>query len=136
LVKSIKGITKLLGTGEKRMSVKHHLDIEETIVPQGNKVTKQVLISSDEGPNFAMRCFKIQPGGSMPNHTNLVEHEQYVLSGEATINIDGETYQVKAGDVVFIPANVPHWYKTKGDQPFEFLCLIPNLPDETTVLED
>jgi quercetin dioxygenase-like cupin family protein len=118
------------------MSVKHSHEIDETIVPQGDKVTKKVLISAEEGPNFAMRRFEIQPGGGMPNHTNLVEHEQYVLSGKATINVDGQTYQVKAGDVVFIPANVPHWYKTEGDQPFAFLCLIPNLPDKTTLLDE
>lgn len=118
------------------MSVKHSHEIEELPVPQGKQVSKQVLISSEEGPHFAMRRFKILPGGNMPNHTNLVEHEQYVLAGKATINIDGETFQVKTGDVVFIPANVPHWYRTEGDQPFEFLCLIPNLPDETTILEE
>ena len=118
------------------MSVKHSNQVEETIVTQGDKVTKQVLISSEEGPNFAMRRFKIQPGGSMPNHTNLVEHEQYVLTGKATINVNGETYQVQAGDVVYIPANVPHWYRTEGDEPFEFLCLVPNLPDKTTILAD
>lgn len=118
------------------MSVKHHHKIDETIVPHGTKVTKQVLISADEGPNFAMRCFTIQPGGGMPNHINLVEHEQYVLSGKATINIGGETFQVTAGDVVFIPANVPHWYSANGDEPFSFLCLVPNLPDETILIED
>jgi len=117
------------------MPVKHHHEIEKNDVPLGNKVTKQVLISSDEGPNFAMRCFTIQPGGGMPNHTNLVEHEQYVLSGEATINIDGQTIRVQAGDVVLIPPNVPHWYSTEGDEPFRFLCLVPNLPDETTILD-
>ena len=118
------------------MFVKHSHDVEESIVPLGNKITKQVLISADEGPNFAMRSFKIQPGGSMPNHTNLVEHEQYVLSGEASVNIDGHTHKVKPGDVVFIPANVPHWYKTEGDQPFEFLCLIPNLPDKIILVDE
>jgi quercetin dioxygenase-like cupin family protein len=118
------------------MSVKHHQDIDETIVPHGEKVTKQVLISSDEGPNFAMRCFTIQPGGGMPNHTNQVEHEQYVVSGSAKVNINGKTYDVKAGDVVFIPANVPHWYEAQGDEPFRFLCLVPNLPDETKIIEE
>lgn len=118
------------------MSVKHHRDVQSSQVPQGDKVTKQVLISSEEGPNFAMRCFTIQPGGGMPNHTNLVEHEQYVLSGKASVNIAGKTFLVQKGDVVYIPANVPHWYKTEGDEPFEFLCLVPNLPDKTTILEE
>jgi quercetin dioxygenase-like cupin family protein len=117
------------------MSVKHSQQVEETVNPAGDGVTKQVLISSEEGPNFAMRKFKIQPGGSMPNHTNLVEHEQYVVAGRARIGIGQKVFEVQTGDVVFIPAEVPHWYQTIGEQPFEFLCMVPNKPDKTTILD-
>ena len=72
----------------------------------------------------------------MPNHTNLVEHEQYVVSGRARIGIDDKVYEVQAGDVVFIPGEVPHWYQTLGNEPFEFLCIIPNKPDQTTIIDD
>jgi quercetin dioxygenase-like cupin family protein len=117
------------------MSVKHIEDIKKTIVEVGVATTKQVLISADEGPNFAMRSFAMEPGGGMPNHTNLVEHEQYVLRGRARIGIGEETFEVHAGSVVFIPSQAPHWYKNIGDEPFEFLCLVPNQPDVTTILE-
>ncbi len=111
------------------MSVKKIKDITIEKINAGKDVFRQVLISSTEGPNFAMRRFIIKPGGHMPDHTNLVEHEQLVLNGRAEIAIGDETYQVKKNDVVFIPANVPHWYKTLGDEAFEFLCVVPNLPD-------
>ncbi len=117
------------------MSVKHAKDVEVSKIETGSGVSRQVLISSDEGPNFAMRKFTIQPGGGMPRHTNLVEHEQYVVSGRAYIGIGEETYEVEPGDVVFIPAEVPHWYRNDGDEAFEFLCMVPNLPDKTTILE-
>lgn len=116
------------------MTVRHADDVAKTSVDQGDGVTKQVLISGSEGPNFAMRRFAIQPGGSMPNHTNLVEHEQFVLRGRARIGIGEEVFEVKHGDVVFIPAEVPHFYQNIGEEPFEFLCVVPNLPDKTTVL--
>lgn len=117
------------------MSVKNIHMLETTIVGGAVGVTRKMLISPDEGPNFAMRSFVIQPGGSMPNHTNLVEHEQYVLNGQAEIGIGKEVYRVKKGDVVFIPAEVPHYYKNIGEEPFEFLCIVPNKPDTTTILE-
>lgn len=117
------------------MSVKHLHEIEATPVKDGVGVTKKVLISHDEAPNFAMRCFSIQPGGSMPNHTNLVEHEQYVVAGRARIGIGDEVFEVQKGDVVFIPAEAPHWYKTIGEEPFEFLCLVPAKPDSTTIID-
>jgi quercetin dioxygenase-like cupin family protein len=118
------------------MSVKHTRDVEATVVPSGVKTTRQVLISAQEGPHFAMRRFVMEPGGGMPRHTNTVEHEQYVLGGTARIGIGDEVFEVKKGDVVFIPGDIPHWYQTIGDEPFEFLCVIPNLPDTTTILEE
>jgi len=117
------------------MSVKKAAAVPANVVSTGKGVAMQMLISHEEGPNFAMRRFVINPGGSMPLHTNQVEHEQYVLSGSAEISIAGEVFQVQPGDVVFIPAQAPHSYKNTGDSPFEFLCLVPNKPDFTTILE-
>jgi quercetin dioxygenase-like cupin family protein len=118
------------------MSVKHTHNVEAKTVSAGTDVTMQVLISAEEGPHFAMRRFVIQPGGGMPNHTNQVEHEQYVLNGQARIGIGDEVFEVKAGDVVFIPAEVPHWYANTGDEAFEFLCLVPNQPDAITIVDE
>ena len=117
------------------MSVKHARDVEKQIVKAGDKTTIQVLISSQEGPNFALRRFVMEPGGGMPNHTNTVEHEQYVLAGHATIGIGTETFDVYVGDVAFIPEGVPHWYQNTGEENFEFLCIIPNKPDLIEILE-
>jgi len=104
-------------------------------VPAGTGTRRQVLIGSDEGPNFALRKFIMEPGGGMPLHTNTVEHEQYVLRGRARVIIGDDTLEVQKDDVVFIPGGVPHSYEALGDEPFEFLCVVPNLPDQTTVLD-
>ena len=116
------------------MSVKHAADLAAEEVAAGEGTSRQVLISADEGPNFAMRRFRMEPGGGMPNHTNTVEHEQYVLAGRAKIGLGDQVLEVQKDDVVFIPAGVPHWYRTEGDEAFEFLCIVPNLPDETTII--
>ncbi len=110
--------------------IRHTNDIAEEAVGAGRKTTRQVLIGPDEAPHFALRRFVIRPGGGMPPHTNTVEHEQYVLGGRARIGIGDEVHEVQAGDAVFIPAGTPHWYETTGDEPFVFLCAVPNLPDE------
>jgi quercetin dioxygenase-like cupin family protein len=38
--------------------------------------------------------------------------------------------------VVFIPASVPHWYLNIGEEPFEFLCMIPNLEDVIELVDE
>jgi quercetin dioxygenase-like cupin family protein len=105
-------------------------------VKAGTHAQVQVLIGPEEGPHFAMRRFIMQPGGGMPRHTNEVEHEQFVLRGRARVGIGDQVFEVGKDDVVFIPAGVPHWYEAHGDEPFEFLCVVPNLPDRIQVLNE
>lgn len=118
------------------MSVKNLEDVKKEKVAAGKDTSYQVLIGDDEGPNFAMRRFIIEPGGSMPKHTNLVEHEQFVLRGQARVGIGDKVYEMKPNKVVYIPAGVPHWYETVGDEPFEFLCMVPNKPDKIEIVKD
>lgn len=118
------------------MTVKHVKDVPAQTVKAGDLTSMQVLISGQEGPHFAMRRFVMEPGGGMPKHTNSVEHEQYVLRGRAVIGIGDETCEVTAGDVVFIPEGVPHWYQNSGEENFEFLCMIPNRADVITLLDE
>jgi quercetin dioxygenase-like cupin family protein len=106
-------------------------------VKAGTDTEMQVLIGPDQGPNFAMRRFIMQPGGGMPMHTNKVEHEQYVLRGGARVVIGDDVHEVKAGDVVYIPAGVPHTYRAnEGGEPFEFLCVVPNAPDTIELVDE
>jgi quercetin dioxygenase-like cupin family protein len=109
--------------------------IPKKSVQAGSGTSMQVLIGSDIAPNFAMRRFIMEPGGGMPNHTNSVEHEQFVLRGRARVGIGKDIYEVKNGDVVFIPKGIPHWYKAEGNEPFEFICVVPNEQDHIEVLE-
>ena len=117
------------------MSIKKINEIKKEKVNAGVNTFKQVLISADEAPNFAMRKFIIEPGGSMPLHKNSVEHEQYVLNGKAEISIDGQIYIVKKDDAVFISEGAEHYYKTIGEDNFEFLCIVPNKIDKITIVE-
>jgi len=118
------------------MTIKKMNSVEKAIVDAGEKTWIQVLLSSDEAPNFAMRRFTIEPGGFMPYHTNTVEHEQLILQGEAEIVCQGEIFRVKKDDVTLIPAGEPHSYRCIGDEPFEFLCLVPNQEDTIEMVGD
>ncbi len=117
------------------MSVKHVESVPLEPVGAGSGTERQVLIGPEEGPHFALRRFVMQPGGGMPRHTNTVEHEQYVLRGRALVEIGDHTHEVREGDVVYIPAGTPHSYEALGDEPFEFLCVVPNAPDRIDILE-
>ena len=118
------------------MTLKHANTLPADPVNAGSGTTRQVLIGPDEGPNFAMRRFIMEPGGGMPLHTNAVEHEQYVLRGNARVIVGGETLNVSQDDVVYIPAGVPHSYESLGPGDFEFICVVPNQPDKIEIVDE
>ncbi len=105
-------------------------------VAVGSATQTQVLIGEKDGaPNFFLRRFIMGEGGGMPRHTNTVEHEQYVLTGRARVGIGEKVYEVKANDVLYIPAGRPHFYEVL-EAPFEFLCVVPNTTDCVEIVED
>jgi quercetin dioxygenase-like cupin family protein len=115
--------------------VRRSEDVPATRVAAGKETEIQVLVGPADGaPNFALRRFTMGEGGGMPLHTNLVEHEQYVLSGRARIRVGEDEHEVSAGNTLYIPAGVPHSYRVL-EAPFSFLCIVPNAPDRIDVLE-
>jgi len=119
----------------RKALIKASSEIAADPVGAGQGTTRQVLIGADEAPNFALRRFIMEPGGGMPKHANTVEHEQFILSGKAQVGIGDEVFEVKKGDAVFIPEGVPHWYEADASEGFEFLCIVPNKPDEITLCD-
>jgi quercetin dioxygenase-like cupin family protein len=117
------------------MPVKKFSDVPAIPIAAAKDTTIQVLISSDEAPHFAMRRIEMQPGGSMPLHTNAVEHEQLVLGGRGRVVLGDEVHEVSKDDVLYIPAGMAHSYESIGDEPFVFICSVPNKPDKTEIVE-
>ena len=111
-------------------------DIEYESVGAADGMEKGVLVGEEHGaPNLAIRRFTLAPGGSVPRHTNEIEHEQYVLEGEYVVGIDDTEYTVSAGDSLHIPAGVVHWYRNEGDEQGAFLCAVPTGDDEIKLVE-
>jgi quercetin dioxygenase-like cupin family protein len=121
--------------------IKRSDDVDYETVGAAPGMQRGVLVGpDDDAPNFAMRRFVLDPGASVPRHTNDVEHEQYVLSGKYVVGIesDGETreHTIAAGDSLLIPAGTVHWYRNDGDEPGAFICVVPNGDDEIRLVEE
>ena len=98
-------------------------------MPGVKDVTMQLMIGREDGaPNFAMRLFTVQPNGHTPLHAHNYEHEVMVVSGEGQVTggVDGGTIRpIKAGDVIFMPANETHQFQNTGGEELKFMCLVP-----------
>ncbi|MFF7652785.1 cupin domain-containing protein [Streptomyces sp. NPDC007983] len=56
-----------------------------------------------------------QPGNGLPLHSHNVEESVLILEGEATAEIDGETFDLETGDATWVPAGVPHRFLNRGE---------------------
>ncbi len=87
----------------------------------------RVLINDEnEGaPVYNMRMLEVKKGGNTPDHSHPYEHENFVIEGNGKVMIDGEWFDLKPGDVVFVPPNVRHQYRNSGNTILRFLCSVP-----------
>ena len=110
-------------------------EVDYERIDAADGMSKGVLLGPETTPTLSLRRFTLDPGASVPEHTNEVEHEQYVLAGEYVVGVSEAEHVVSAGDAVHVPAGVVHWYRNEGDEPGAFLCAVPNGDDSITLLD-
>ena len=94
-------------------------------MPGVEGVTMAIMVGRDDGaPNFALRQFKVTPGGHSPRHSHDYEHEVFIIAGGGTVLLEGRENPIRAGDVVYVPADEEHQFRA-GEQGRRFLCLVP-----------
>ena len=61
-----------------------------------------------QSPSLSLTLFAFDEGEGVSTHTAPGDAMVQVLDGEAAVNIDGKEMTVGPGQVVVMPANVPH----------------------------
>ena len=62
----------------------------------------------------AVVYFEVEPGDRLPVHTDSAEEILYIVAGEADGQVGDERGQLAKGDLVVIPAMVPHGLVNNG----------------------
>ncbi len=94
-------------------------------------VKMAIMVGREDGaPNFSLRQFIVEPGGHSPRHSHDYEHEVFIVEGSGTVLLNGKEQPIKAGDVVYVPADHEHQFRAAGASPtspggMKFLCLVP-----------
>jgi quercetin dioxygenase-like cupin family protein len=113
------------------MFVRHERDVPpaDLSAEQDLKgVELRPLITEKEGADhFAMRLFRLEPGGYTPFHVHGWEHEVFVLEGTGQVIGEEETQPLEAGTAVYVSAEERHRFQA-GESGLVFLCCIPNTP--------
>lgn len=59
----------------------------------------------------------LEPGMDLNPHVHDFDQIALIVSGHATMTLDGEVYDMPAGSVILIPAGVTHHAAPVGEEP-------------------
>ncbi len=96
--------------------------------PPGKEVkgvsVRWLIGPAEKAPNFALRYFEVEPGGwtSLDQHAH--DHGVVVLRGRGRVLLGDEEFEIAYGDVVYVRPYEVHQFKSVGDEPLGFLCII------------
>jgi len=78
-------------------------------------------------PNQRVVLFGFAAGQELSEHTSTQHALVQILSGECEFSLAGKPHPLKAGDLLYMPPNLPH--AVSATQPFSMLLtLSPNVP--------
>lgn len=101
------------------------LDVENVFAHRGDtsKLSAQML---QKTPQSQTMVFTI-PANYSNDHENTHKGDQiiYVIDGCAVARVSGKEQEIKAGDILMIPAGSPHTLRTGSEPFFGFTIFAP-----------
>jgi quercetin dioxygenase-like cupin family protein len=91
------------------MEIKNMYELPYMTFPTGRNT--RVMIGQNgavKGRHFCQGFVDIFEGGSIPEHKHETVETYTILEGCGLFTIDGESYEMKKGDYVFIDSNQTH----------------------------
>lgn len=82
-------------------------------------VVSRTVISKTAG---TVTLFAFDKGQGLSTHSAPYDAMVWILDGAARITIDGQTLRAKAGEMVIMPANLPH--ALHATQPFKMALVM------------
>ena len=79
-------------------------------------VVSRTLVANDAG---TVTLFAFDEGQGLSEHTAPFDALVHVVDGESEVIIDGKPNKVCAGDLILMPANIPH--ALKANRPFKMI---------------
>jgi quercetin dioxygenase-like cupin family protein len=90
------------------------------------------VVDTDYTSVFNAQLTKFSPGGGSPPHHHTYSHAFYFLSGTCSVQIEDQTWHVKSGTFVKVPAYKQHSVTNDGTEDLIFLVIYdPPLNDGT-----
>ena len=81
------------------------LELGSLVSYQKNAVVSKQILNKKAG---TLTLFAFDKGEGLSEHTAPYDASILILDGRATVFINGKPHAVKAGEMIIMPANIPH----------------------------
>ena len=80
----------------------------------------------DHGAGVSFFVSEFDPGGGPGLHRHPYEETFVLQEGSVTFEVDGETLEAHAGEIVVVPAGAVHRFTASGDGALRFVSIHPS----------
>lgn len=76
------------------------------------------------GGAATLQLARVAPGGISKRHAHEWDQANWVSSGEAQVDVDGEVFRLGAGDCIVIPGGKAHAFSNPGAVPLVLVAVL------------
>jgi len=105
--------------GDKEELKGKPVNLQEHVDYAKGGIVSKTLFNKKTG---SLTLFSFDAGQGLSEHTSPYDATVYILEGEGALTIDGKAVTAKEGDMVIMPANVPH--DVQAEKPFKMLLIM------------
>ena len=98
------------------LPVSQAIELADAVECAAGSIVSRTIVENDAG---TLTLFAFDAGQGLSEHSAPFDAFVHVLDGEVELTIGGEAVRAAAGQVVVMPANVPHAVKARV--PFKML---------------
>jgi quercetin dioxygenase-like cupin family protein len=95
------------------------ISVQDTVGYADGAVISKTVLDKKAG---TLTFFSFDAGQGLSEHTSPYDATVQIIDGEADIIIGGKSIIAKAGELIIMPANVPHELRAKV--PFKMLLIM------------
>ena len=96
-----------------------HAVVNELTAYQDDAIVSKTIIKKNTG---TITLFAFDRGQELSEHTAPFDAMVYLIDGRADISIAGKPFHVKSGEMIILPANIPH--ALKASERFKMMLIM------------
>lgn len=97
----------------------NHAVVNELAAYQDDAIVSKTIIKKNTG---TITLFAFDRGQELSEHTAPFDAMVYLIDGRADISIAGKPFLVKSGEMIILPANIPH--ALKASERFKMMLIM------------